>query len=218
MALINDGWRVSKKLVAKIMRREKLVCITRPKRRYNSYRGTISHIADNVLKRDFTAKRPNTKWASDVTEFRVCGKKIYLSAIIDLFDRTVITYEHAFHPTTAFTARTLARTINSQQPEPGLIVHTDQGIHYQHASWSSQLANIKAIQSMSRKGNCYDNSLAENFFGHLKAEFYHPNTFTTVEEFLNGLAQYITWYNNERIQERLKGLTPEQYRNQALTA
>ena len=71
---------------------------------------------------------------------------------------------------------------------------------------------------MSRKGNCYDNSLAENFFSHLKTEFYYPSIFDTIEDFLSKLDQYITWYNNERIQERLKGLTPTQYQNQTLAA
>lgn len=218
LMLMKDGWVVSKKLVAKLMARDKLTCITRPRRRYNSYRSTISTIADNVLKRDFHASAPNRKWVSDVTEFRVCGKKVYLSPIIDLFDGTIIAYEHALSPTTAFTTASLAKAINSQQPRPGLIVHTDQGMHYQHRSWREQLQTVSAIQSMSRKGNCYDNSLAENFFSHLKSEFYHPTTFTTINEFITGLDTYITWYNNERIQERLKGLTPKQFRNQALAA
>ncbi|WP_216465400.1 IS3 family transposase, partial [Arcanobacterium phocae] len=80
------------------------------------------------------------------------------------------------------------------------------------------LDHIGAIQSMSRKGNCYDNSLAENFFSHLKTEFYHPGSFTSVQDFLDQLDQYNTWYNNNRIQERLNGLPPIEYRNQALAA
>lgn len=91
-------------------------------------------------------------------------------------------------------------------------------MHYQHISWRTQLEAAKAIQSMSRKGNCYDNSLAENFFSHLKAEFYHPQRFTSVQDFLTRLQDYLTWYNHHRIQERLKGLTPEEFRNQALAA
>ncbi|QRV02348.1 IS3 family transposase [Arcanobacterium phocisimile] len=148
----------------------------------------------------------------------MCGKKVYFSPIIDLFDGTIIAATHAFHPTTTFTAASLAQAIAKENPQPGLIVHTDQGFHYQHVSWRNQLDHIGAVQSMSRKGNCYANSLAENFFSHLKAEFYHPSSFTSVQDFLDQLDQYITWYNNNRIQERLKGLTPIEYRNQALAA
>lgn len=218
LVLMKDGWRVSNKLVAKLMKREGLTCITRPKRRYNSYRGTVSNIADNVLKRDFVAHEPNRKWVSDITEFRLAGRKVYLSPIIDLYDHQVIAHRVGLAPTTSLSAASLKDAIAKQHPQHGLIVHTDQGFHYQHSSWKNQLAKIGAIQSMSRKGNCYDNSLAENFFSHLKTEFYYPSIFDTIEDFLSKLDQYITWYNNERIQERLKGLTPAQYRNQTLAA
>ena len=195
------------KLVAKLMKREGLTCITRPKRRYNSYRGTVSNIAGNVLKRDFVAHEPNRKWVSDITEFRLAGRKVYLSQIIDLYDHQVIAHQVGLAPTTSLSAASLKDAIAKQHPERGLIVHTDQGFHYQHSSWKNQLAKIGAIQSMSRKGNCYDNCLAENFFSHLKTEFYYPSIFDTIEDFLSKLDQYITRYNNERIQERLKGLT-----------
>ena len=215
LALARLGIKVSKKLVAKLMAQEGLVCITRPRRRYSSYRGGVSKIAPNVLNRQFHAERPKQKWVSDVTEFRIAGVKVYLSPMIDVYDGKVIAATHALHPTTKLTAACLSKAIASERPEPGLIGHTDQGMHYQHISWRTQLEAAKAIQSMSRKGNCYDNSLAENFFSHLKAEFYHPQRFTSVQDFLTRLQDYLTWYNHHRIQERLKGLTPEEFRNQA---
>lgn len=218
LALERLGIKVSKKLVAKLMAQEGLVCITRPRRRYNSYQGALAKIAPNVLNRQFQAERPNQKWVSDITEFRVAGVKVYLSPIIDVYDGKVIAATHGLRPTTKLSAACLAQAITRENPEPGLIVHTDQGLHYQHISWRAQLKAAAAIQSMSRKGNCYDNCLAENFFSHLKAEFYHPQRFTSVQDFLTRLQDYLNWYNHHRIQERLKGLTPEEFRSQALAA
>ena len=95
-------------------------------------------------------------------------------------------------------------------------MHTDQGFQYQHSSWHTLITGIGGTQSMSRKGNCYDNAVMENFFGHLKTEMYHGETFTSLAEFYHAIDEYIRWYNHERIQRRLKGLTPMQYRNQTL--
>ena len=96
------------------------------------------------------------------------------------------------------------------------MVHTDQGFQYQHTSWRRLLEDHQAVASMSRKGNCYDNAVMENFFGHLKAEMYHGEHFATVEDFTRTVDEYIQWYNTERIQERLEGMTPMEYRNHAL--
>lgn len=188
----------------------------RVKKKYNSYNGTVSHIAKNVLDRCFTPDTPNTVWTSDVTEFRVAGSKVYLSPIMDLFDRAIVSYSVSTSPNTAFTSQSLRDAIAQQSPGSGLLVHTDQGVQYQHSSWRDLINSIGGVQSMSRKGNCYDNAVMENFFGHLKAEMYHDESFTSLDEFYQGLDEYIYWYNHERIQIRLKGLTPMQYRNQAL--
>ena len=103
-------------------------------------------------------------------------------------------------------------------PEPGWMMHTDQGFQYQHASWRDLIGDNGGVQSMSRKANCYDNAVMENFFGHVKTEMYHGEVFDTVAEFKQAIDEYIGWYNTERIQQRLKGLTPMQYRNQTLEA
>ncbi|MHD0083391.1 transposase, partial [Corynebacterium diphtheriae] len=98
----------------------------------------------------------------------------------------------------------------------GLIVHTDQGFQYQHASWRTLIKSVGGVQSMSRKGNCYDNAVMENFFGHLKSEMYYGASFTSVDELCQAIDEYILWYNTTRLQERFKGLAPMQYRNQTL--
>lgn len=188
----------------------------RIKRKYASYRGTMSHIADNILDREFHAAAPNTKWVSDITEFRVAGHKVYLSPIFDLCDHSIVSYTTATSPTTAFTAHSLREALAAHGPVEGLLVHTDQGFHYQHASWRTQLQESQAVQSMSRKGNCFDNAVMENFFGHLKAEMYHGEDFATLDHFLTEIDHYIDWYNTQRVQERLEGMTPMEYRNHAL--
>ena len=97
-----------------------------------------------------------------------------------------------------------------------MLVHTDQGFQYQHSSWRELIKSIGGVQSMSRKGNCYDNAVMENFFGHVKTEMYHGESCADLAKFYQALDDYIYWYNNDRIQQRLKGLAPMQYRNQTL--
>lgn len=218
MLLQAEGWVVSNKLVLKLMGQLGLKSKVRPRRRYSSYRGTISHIAKNILARDFEADAPNTKWVSDVTEFRVTGTKIYLSPIMDLYDRSIISYAVSPSPSTALTAQSLSDALALWSPDAGLLVHTDQGFQYQHTSWRNLIDRCAGVQSISRKGNCYDNAVMENFFGHMKAEMFHGEYFATVEDFLAEVKDHIDWYNTQRVQQRLKGLTPMQYRNQTLEA
>ena len=214
--LRNQGWVVNHKLVYKLMCELGLRAKVRQRRPYISYNGTISHIADNTLDRKFTPDKPNTVFVSDVTEFRVAGRKVYLSPVMDLFDRSIVAHTVATSPSTAFTADSLTKTIKTCAPEPGWMMHTDQGFQYQHSSWRNLIHDNGGVQSMSRKANCYDNAVMENFFGHLKTEMYHGEVFDTVAEFNQAIDEYIQWYNTERIQQRLKGLTPMQYRNQTL--
>ncbi|WP_407921621.1 IS3 family transposase [Corynebacterium epidermidicanis] len=214
--LQRQGWAVNHKLVYKLMDELGLKSKVRVKKKYNSYKGTVSHIAKNVLDRCFTPDTPNTVWVSDVTEFRVAGTKVYLSPIMDLYDRAIVSYSVSTSPNTAFTSQSLRDAIAQQSPGKGLLVHTDQGFQYQHSSWRDLIDSIGGVQSMSRKGNCYDNAVMENFFGHLKTEMYHGESFTSQDDFYHALDDYIHWYNHERIQQRLKGLTPMHYRNQTL--
>lgn len=186
------------------------------KKKYNSYKGAVSHIAKKVLDREFTHGAPNTVWASDVSEFRVAGMKVNLSPIMDLFDQAIVSYSVSTSPNIALMSQSLRDAIAQQSPGKGLLVHTDQGFQYQDSSWRDLIKDIGGVQSMSRKGNYYDNAVMENFFGHLKAKIYHDESFTSFDEFYRPLDDYIHWYNHDRIQQRLKGLTTMQYRNQTL--
>ena len=214
--LTQHGWQVGKKLVYKLMKQLGLKSKVRIKRKYNSYQGGTSHVAGNVLAREFEAQTPNQKWVSDVTEFRVANQKVYLSPIYDLFDHSIVSFTTGISPSTALTSQSLKEALEREQPGAGVLIHTDQGFQYQHVSWRAVLEKHEAVQSMSRKANCYDNAMIENFFGHLKTEMFHGETFNTVNELITSIEEYIDWYNRDRLQERLKGMTPMQYRNHAL--
>lgn len=216
--LTRQGWQVAKKTVLTLMRALGLTCRVRRRRRYSAFQGEVGAIAANHLDRDFTAQAPNQKWVTDVTEFRVAQHKVYLSPIIDLFDRSVISHQWSLSPNLALTNTSLSMAIATLAPGQHPLVHSDQGFQYQHRSWRALLEDANATQSMSRKGNCHDNAVAENFFGHLKSEMFHHNRFDTLEAFTTALDDYIHWYNNHRISTTLGGLSPAQYRAQALAA
>lgn len=216
--LLKAGWQVAKKTVLKLMRVLGLECPTRRRRRYISYQGHVGQIAENLLDRDFTASGPNQKWVTDVTEFRVGEHKLYLSPVMDLFDRQIIAYSTGRSPSLALTNSCLRSALATLPTGQTPLVHSDQGFQYQHASWRRLLAQAGATQSMSRKGNCYDNAMMENFFGHLKEEAFHHTRYLSLEALETAVHAYIDWYNNDRISETLKGLSPVQYRTQALAA
>lgn len=216
--LVKQGWAVAKKTVLKLMRSLQLVCKVRRKKRYNSYRGEQCAVVPNVLNREFNADAPNEKWVTDVTEFSVGDRKLYLSPIMDLFDRQIISYAVGLSPNLELTNNSLRDALTTLEPGQQPLVHSDQGFQYQHASWRRLLQDAGATQSMSRKGNCYDNAVIENFFGHLKEELFHRVRFLSTDALTAALHEYIHWYNTERISTKLKGLSPVQYRTQTLIA
>jgi putative transposase len=216
--LVKAGWRVAKKTVLKLMRALDLQCMVRRKRRYTSYQGQVGAVASNVLDRQFHADAPNEKWVTDVTEFRVGDHKLYLSPVMDLFDRQVISYSVGRSPNLALTSSSLRGAIAVLCDGQSPLVHSDQGFQYQHTSWRRLLADAGAVQSMSRRGNCYDNAVIENFFGHLKEELFHHVRYLDVNALTTAVHEYIYWYNNDRISLQLEGLSPVQYRAQALAA
>ncbi len=216
MVLAAQGVRVSKKLVSKLMRKAGLVSKVRQRKKSVAYRGQCHHVADNTLDRKFETVAPNLKWVSDITEFHVAGSKVYFSPVMDLFDHKVIAHSIATSPSTDMATASLSAAFAIHTPSKGLLVHTDQGFHYRHQSWRNVLKEHGTIQSMSRKGTCYDSAVVENLFGHIKAEMYHGENYVSVEDFTSELEDYIIWYNNERVQERLEGMSPNQYRAHTL--
>lgn len=211
------GMVINHKRVQRLMGELGLKSRVRPKR-YKSYKGQVGEVAENILNRAFTAEKPNQKWVTDVTEFKVEGQKVYLSPVIDLFNQEIVSYEVRKSASLPLVTDMLKHALSRLKPDEKPIVHSDQGWQYQNKIYQGQLREKGLIQSMSRKGNCLDNAVAENFFGILKSEMYHNETFNTADELIESIKEYIDYYNNERIKVKLKGLSPIQYRNQALIA
>jgi transposase InsO family protein len=193
-----------------------IFCRVRMKR-YNSYRGEIGEAAPNLLERDFEADRPDQKWVTDVTEFSLCGQKLYLSPILDLCSRDIVSYAISRHPSFGPITDMLEQAFRKIPDGSNLILHSDQGWRYQMKSYHRMLRAKGIRQSMSRKGNCLDNAVMENFFGILKSELLYLQEFTSIEHFEQELKDYLDYYNNRRIKANLKGLPPALHRQQALS-
>lgn len=194
-----------------------LVCCVRIKK-YHSYKGEVGKIAPNLLNRDFYAQKPNEKWVTDVTEFSLFGKKLYLSPILDLHSGYLVSYTISKHPVLSMVTDMLNKAFVNIPDNTNLILHSDQGWQYQHKQYQRMLRNKGIRQSMSRKGNCLDNAVMENFFGILKSELLYLQKFESMEQFKQELEDYLDYYNNRRIKTKLKGLPPAIYRQQALMA
>ena len=214
MELHNRGYHINHKTVQKLMKQCGLKCEIR-RRKYRSYKGEVGKVAPNELKRNFKADKPNQKWATDVTEFSVHDEKVYLSPIIDLYNGEIISYNLSLRPTFRQTMDMLDKAFEKIPNGTGLILHSDQGWQYQMERYQTRLKEKGIIQSMSRKGNCLDNAVMENFFGLLKTEMYYKYNFTSAEQLMKEIEEYIDYYNNRRIKYKLKGLSPVQYRIQS---
>ena len=202
---------INHKTVQRLMRKMGIFCRVRMKK-YNSYKGDVGKIAPNLLERDFKADKPNQKWATDVTEFALFGIKLYLSPVIDLYNREIVSYNLSRHPNLLQVTDMLEKAFAKIPDDTNLILHSDQGWQYQHKHYQKMLKNKGIRQSMSRKGNCLDNACAENFFGLLKSELLYLMEFTSIEHFISELEAYIEWYNTKRIKLKLDSLSPVDYR------
>ena len=218
LELKNQGFNINHKKVQRLMKKFNLQSIIRKKRKYSSYKGRIGKIADNHIKRNFEATAPNQKWFTDVTEFNLRGEKLYLSPILDAYGRYIVSYDISRSPNLEQINHMLNLAFKENESYENLIFHSDQGWQYQHSSYQERLKKKKITQSMSRKGNSLDNGLMESFFGLLKTEMFYEQEekYKTLEELKEAIEDYIYYYNNKRIKEKLKGLTPASYRSQSL--
>jgi len=217
MELRNRGLGLNHKTVRRLMRELALVCRVRRKK-YRSYKGKVGRVAPNLLKRNFEAEKPNQKWVTDVTEFHLFGQKLYLSPILDLCSRDIVSYTISVRPILSMVTTMLDKAFQKIPDDTGLILHSDQGWQYQHKQYQRMLEKKGIRQSMSRKGNCLDNAVIESFFGHLKSELLYLQEFESMEHFMAELVNYLDYYNNRRIKAKLKGLPPALHRQQALCA
>ncbi|MDD3244304.1 MAG: IS3 family transposase, partial [Eubacteriales bacterium] len=178
----------------------------------------VGKIAPNLLERNFEADKPNRKWVTDVTEFSLFGQKLYLSPILDLCSRDIVSYTIYDHPVLSMVTEMVEKAFIKIPQGTNLILHSDQGWHYQHKCYQQILREKGIQQSMNRKGNCLDHAVIENFFGLLKSELLYLQEFESLEQFKAELIDYLDYYNNRRIKAKLKGLPPALHRQQALSA
>jgi len=188
------------------------------KKRKRYIHSTPQVTAENVLNREFTADRPNEKWLTDVTEFKLTtGKKTYLSAILDLGDNSIVSYVLGTSNNNQLVFDTLDQAIAANTTAKP-IFHSDRGFQYTSRIFKCKLDKINAVQSMSRVNRCIDNGPMEGFWGTLKAEMYYLRKFNTYEELEQAIDEYIEFYNTKRLQKKLKGMTPIEYRSHTLVA
>ena len=179
-------------------------------------------IADNILNRNFTAEAPNQKWLTDVTEFKWYDEnkdkhKVYLSAILDLYDRRIVAYVISDHNDNRLVFNTFDKAIVSK-PGATPLCHSDRGFQYTNRNFHAKLEAAGMTQSMSRIAKCIDNGPMEGFWGILKRERYYGNRFTARDSLVKMIEDYIEYYNTRRLQRKLGILTPFEKHEQYLAA
>ncbi len=209
--LRNEGTDINHKTVQKLMGQMGLKA-KRRRQHYRSYKGERGKIAPNVINRNFHTTAPDQKWATDVTQMKIKDRWVYLSPILDMFNGEIVSYVISDSPDLKMVMTMLDNALKKRDVQGTLILHSDQGWHYQHKRYQKALADRHITQSMSRKGNCLDNAMMENFFGLMKNELLYLQEWDSVEQFKAALRNYIRYYNDDRIKLRLNGKSPVQYR------
>ena len=226
----NLGHTINRKAVQRIVQKLRLQVrsFTHKSRRYSSYKGAVGTVADNLLNRRFKTSIPHQKITTDTSEFKYwlqdsAGKtvahKLYFDPYMDLFNNEIVSFHIGKTPSAMGIQSALEEAIRVTADCPyRRTFHSDQGWAYQMKSYTKRLKEERIFQSMSRKGNCLDNSVMENFFGLLKQEIYYGHVYHSYEELKTAIEEYIVYYNECRIKESLGWLSPAQYRRKHLAA
>lgn len=212
----NKDKHYSKRRIQRIMRVLGIKSVIRKKRK--PYRhSTPETTTANILHREFEATKPNEKWATDVTEFKVpmSNKKVYLSAILDLYDRSVVSYVLSNRNDNKLVFDTYDLALENN-PDAKPLFHSDRGYQYTSKLFQKKLLEQGICQSMSRVGCCIDNGPTEGLWGIIKSEMYYISDFCNEDELRQAIVEYIDYYNNYRYQERFNNLAPIEVRNTAL--
>ena len=203
----------NKKRIRRLMQILHLKSVCRRKR-YNYIQSTPEVTAENILNRDFHADKPNEKWLTDVTEFKyyvgVEVRKIYLSAILDLYDRRIVSYRIGDSNNNSLVFATFDEAVKAN-PDAHPLFHSDRGFQYTSKSFHDKLIAANMRQSMSRVGRCIDNGPMEGFWGILKSEMYYLRKFTSRDDLISAIERYLHFYNNKRYQQRLRCMTPMEF-------
>lgn len=222
--LRNEGVIVNKKRIQRMVQKHGLqvTSFTRKSRKYNSYKGTVGRIAPNRVHRHFKTSVPYQKIVTDTSEFKyyesmkdgkIQVKKLYLDPYMDLYNREIVSYGISQRPSAENIMNALVEAIEvTNSCQYRRTFHSDQGWAYQMKRYSGTLKEKRIYQSMSRKGNCHDNAVMENFFGIMKQEMYYGMVYGSLEELKGAMERYIKYYNEERIKEKLGWMSPAEYR------
>ena len=211
--LLNQKYHVNHKRVQRIMHKLGLHGKYTAKK-YHSYKGEIGKAADNIIDRDFKADAPLQKASTDVSQFQFGWGKCYFSPILDMYNNEIISYDLSLSPNMKQIKRMLDRAFEKYPDMEGLILHSDQGWQYRNEKYQAALKEHHITQSMSRKGNCYDNCIIETFFGRMMTEMYYgcENKYSSFKEFSLAVDVYIHYYYIERIQKKTNWMSPVKYR------
>jgi putative transposase len=210
---LNDmGLPVSKNRVARRMKAMGLRSIYRRKYRTTTDSKHSHPVADNLLQRNFTTDGPDKVWVSDITYIATTRGWLYLTVFIDLFSRTVVGWALSSSLSAEMVLTALSRAVRNRRPSSGLIIHSDRGVQYACSDFRKVLKKHKYVQSMSRKGDCWDNAVAESFFGIIKSELIHQESFKGPQDTLRAIFEYIEiYYNRKRKHSTLGYKTPAQF-------
>ena len=200
------------KTVLRVMNKYGLLSEIRRRRKYRQM-GQQLHRYENLLNRNFKADRPNAKWVTDISYIHTAQGVLYLSMIRDLFDNSIVAYKTGTEQTVNLVLNTIRAAMRKKAAAVELQLHSDQGFQYTSQAYFNLTREYGITPSMSRRGNCYDNAMAENFFSILKSECIRRHTIATLGEARRLVDEYIDFYNNERIQMKT-GLTPLERRRQ----
>ena len=209
--LERKGIHHNPKTILRVMNKYSLLSVVR-RRRYCNYSQTL-HRYDNLLNRDFHADRPNQKWVTDISYIRTSQGFLYLSVIRDLYDRSIVAYKTSTIQNINLVLNTIKAAKKKEKVTGELQLHSDQGFQYTSQPYFNLTKAYHITPSMSRRGNPYDNALAENFFSILKTECIYRTKIKTFAEARHLIDDYIYFYNHQRIQLKTK-LTPLELRSQ----
>ena len=222
--LRKQGYVVNKKRVQRIMQKLgiQVTSFTRKSRKYNSYKGKVGKVAPNRINRRFNTHIPHQKVTTDTTELkyyevddkgRMIIRKLYLDPFLDMCNGEVLSYSITQQPSAVGIMTALKEAIDITEDCPyRRTFHSDRGWAYQMNAYVHELKEHRIFQSMSRKGNCYDNSVMENFFGILKQEMYYGVVYYSYDELKEAIEKYINYYNEKRIRQKLGWMSPIEYR------
>jgi transposase InsO family protein len=210
--LRHDGFATGRKRIARLMREQGICALPRKRFRRTTDSDHDHVIAPNVLARDFVADRPDRRWVTDITYVWTWEGWIYLAVVLDLFSRRVVGWAADDHMRTQLVLDALSMARRRRQPDPGLLHHSDRGSQYASGDYQRELGRRGIVCSMSRRGDCWDNAVAESFFGTIKTELIDRRPWATRSTVTHAIAEYIeVFYNGRRLHSALGYISPAEF-------